>query len=375
MTGDDPSKRDPAGMSREQLARLAGDLDDVEVVANTPRRPEPTTRAEKRAEKRAEWSVALWFVLSALLAIAFVLAYSLWPNEYVSPSEDGYTLYALYTPVVGGAFGLAVLTLGIGVIMHIKKFFPDEVSVQQRHDGPSDELARKTAVAHFEEIGEDTNLPRRPLIKRAMLGAVGLFGAAAGVLAIGGFVRYPWTGGDKAPLWITGWKPLGGETVYLRSQSGVLGEIDRVRPEDMQPGAMMTVFPFRESDRGEKELLLAAERASDAPVMLIRLRPGTEVTKRPGQEDFNYGDYYAFSKICTHLGCPASQYDSQNHITLCPCHQSEFLITASAKPIFGPAARPLPQLPITVNEEGYFVARGGFIEPVGPGFWERRTRP
>lgn len=136
---------------------------------------------------------------------------------------------------------------------------------------------------------------------------------------------------------------------------------------------MQTVFPFRESDRGDEKLLNAAEHAADAPVMLIRLRPGTQVLKRPGQENFNYGDYYAFSKVCTHLGCPASQYDTQRNTSLCPCHQSKFLITESARPVFGPATRPLPQLPITVNEEGYFVARGDFIEPVGPGFWEMRA--
>ncbi|WP_245695862.1 ubiquinol-cytochrome c reductase iron-sulfur subunit [Actinopolyspora saharensis] len=121
-------------------------------------------------------------------------------------------------------------------------------------------------------------------------------------------------------------------------------------------------------------VLLAAERASDAPVMLIRLRSGTRVTGRPGQEGFNYGDHYAFSKICTHLGCSASQHDAQNNVSLCPCHQSEFLITESAKPVFGPTTRPLPQLPITVNEEGYFVARSDFVEPVGPGSWDVRRR-
>lgn len=139
---------------------------------------------------------------------------------------------------------------------------------------------------------------------------------------------------------------------------------------------MLTVFPFRESDRGQQELLEAAERSADSPVMLIRLRPGTEVRKRRGQEDFNHGDFYAFSKLCTHLGCPAAEFDAQNNVTLCPCHQSQFLITWSAKPVFGPATRALPQLPITVNEQGYFVARGDFIEPIGPGFWEMRlNRP
>jgi ubiquinol-cytochrome c reductase iron-sulfur subunit len=189
---------------------------------------------------------------------------------------------------------------------------------------------------------------------------------------VGAFVRNPWQGGEQAALRFTGWKPLGGEKVYLRADTGVLGEINRVRPEDMAPGSMQTVYPYRDSDADDEKLLLAAQHAADAPVMLIRLHPGTPVRTRPKQAGFNYGDYYAFSKICTHLGCPASLYDSQNNKALCPCHQSEFLITEYARPVFGPATRPLPQLPITVDDDGYFVAHGDFVEPVGPGFWEEK---
>jgi ubiquinol-cytochrome c reductase iron-sulfur subunit len=107
--------------------------------------------------------------------------------------------------------------------------------------------------------------------------------------------------------------------------------------------------------------------------MLIRLRPGTVVTQRQGRETYHYGDFYAYSKVCTHLGCPTSLYEAQTNRILCPCHQSQFLATEYAKPIFGPATRSLPQLPITVDEEGYFVARGDFDEAVGPGFWERKS--
>lgn len=365
-----PSDRELQQMSREQLARLANEFSETEVVAKTHNWPVPGTKAEKRSER----FVALWFALSALSAIAFVIAFSVWPDRYVNPFQDGYIWYKLYTPVIGATFAFSLLALGFGMIVYVRRFFPEEVAVQQRHDGPSGELARRTVAAQYEEVAEDVGLPRRSLIRRLAFGAAGLFGVAAGVLAVGPFVRQPWRGGGQAALWITGWKPLNGETVYLRTDTGVLGEIARARPEDLEPGSMVTVFPYRESDRGNEELLLAAERASDAPVMLIRLKPATLVTKRPGQENFNYGDYYAFSKVCTHLGCPASLYDSQNHVSMCPCHQSEFLMTEWAKPIFGPATRPLPQLPITVNDEGYFVARSDFIEPVGPAFWEIRSR-
>ncbi|GEL17156.1 cytochrome bc1 complex Rieske iron-sulfur subunit [Pseudonocardia asaccharolytica] len=363
-----PAEHELEDMSQEQLARLASELDDVEVVHNTRKFPVPGTRAEKRAER----TVATWFILSALSGLAFIVAFIAWPHEYVSPFEPGHTLYSLYTPVIGFTFGFAVLALGIAVISYVKKFFPDEVSVQQRHDGPSDEVARKTVVAQLVQAGKDTTIGRRSMIKRSAGAAAGLFGIGLGIAAIAPLVRNPWKGGDQAALWVTPWRPVNGETVYLRTDTGVLGEIARIRPEDMAPGSMQTVFPFRESERGDKEALLHAQRASDTPVMLIRLRPGTQVVKRPGQEDFNYGDYYAFSKICTHLGCPTSLYQAQDNRILCPCHQSQFLATEYAKPIFGPATRPLPQLPITVNDEGYFVARSDFIEAVGPAFWERR---
>jgi ubiquinol-cytochrome c reductase iron-sulfur subunit len=366
-----PTAAEVEDMSLEQRARLAGTLDDVDVVHNQRKWPLAGTRAEKRAER----AVALWFVISALTGLAFVVAFVAWPFEYKAPGEEGYLVYALYTPVVGGMFGLSVFALGIGVIAYIKKFFPDEVSVQQRHDGSSDQVARLTVTSQLVKAGQDTGIARRKLIIRSAGGAAGVLGLGLGVAAVAPLVRNPWKGGDEAALWVTPWRPVNGETVYLRRDTGDPHEISLVRPEDQSPGSMETVFPFRESERDDEEALIRALRASDSPVMLIRLRPGQQVVPREGQEDLHYGDYYAYSKICTHLGCPTSLYESQTNRILCPCHQSQFLATEHARPVFGPATRPLPQLPITVNDEGYLVATGDFPEAVGPAFWERRYNP
>ena len=84
-----------------------------------------------------------------------------------------------------------------------------------------------------------------------------------------------------------------------------------------------------------------------------------------------FGDLVAYSKICTHAGCPASLYEEQTSRLLCPCHQSQFDILDNAEPIFGPATRKLPMLPIKLDDEGYVVATSDFTEPIGPGFWER----
>ncbi|GAA1282048.1 ubiquinol-cytochrome c reductase iron-sulfur subunit [Pseudonocardia aurantiaca] len=366
-----PTPAEVEEMPIEDAARLATELDDVQVLHNQRKWPVPGTRAEKRAER----SVALWFVISALSGLAFLASFLFWPYQYVAPGAPGYGLYALYTPIVGGTFGLAVLALGIGVIAYVKRFFPDEVSVQQRHDGASDEVARRTVVAQLVKAGTDTGIARRTVIKRAAGAAAGVFGLALGIAAIAPLVRNPWKLGPDSPLWVTAWRPIGGETVYLRRDTGDPTEVSLVRPEDQEPGSMETVFPFRESERGNAEALIAGLSGSDTPVMLIRLRPGQPVVQRAGQENFHFGDYYAYSKICTHLGCPTSLYEAQTNRILCPCHQTQFLATEYAKPIFGPGTRPLPQLPITVNSEGYLVATGDFREAVGPAFWERRYTP
>ena len=153
-----------------------------------------------------------------------------------------------------------------------------------------------------------------------------------------------------------------------------------MRPEDLDAGGMETVFPWRESD-GDGTTVESHHRLSQIgmgvrnPVMLIRIKPGdiNRVVKRQGQESFNFGDLFAYTKVCSHLGCPSSLYEQQSYRILCPCHQSQFDALHFARPIFGPAARALAQLPITIDQDGYLVANGDFIEPVGPAFWERRS--
>jgi ubiquinol-cytochrome c reductase iron-sulfur subunit len=153
-----------------------------------------------------------------------------------------------------------------------------------------------------------------------------------------------------------------------------------MRPEDIEAGGMETVFPWRESDGDgtTPESHTALSRIMMGvrnPVMLIRIKPQDmrKVVKRQGQESFNFGDLFAYTKVCSHLGCPSSLYEQQTYRILCPCHQSQFDALHFAKPIFGPAARALAQLPITIDKDGYLVANGDFIEPVGPAFWERKS--
>ncbi|WP_264921628.1 cytochrome bc1 complex Rieske iron-sulfur subunit [Mycobacteroides chelonae] len=386
----DPDKKIPsdeqlAAMSRDELVKLGTNLDGVEIVYREPRWPVEGTKAEKRAERL----VALWFALGGVFGLALLGVFLFWPWEYKPFGDPGNAMYNLATPLYGLTLGLSVLSLGIGAVLYTKKFVPQEISIQDRHDGPgSSEVDRKTIVAQLQDTLETSTLPRRKMVIRALGFGVGAMGAGTAVAFIGGLIKNPWapvvpTANGKQPVLLTsGWTPrYKGETIYLGRAVGSSSQILlKIRPEDIDAGGMETVFPWRESD-GDGTTVESHEKLSHIamgvrnPVMIIRVRPSDmgKVIKRKGQESFNYGDLFAYTKICSHLGCPTSLFEQQTYRILCPCHQSQFDALHFAKPIFGPAARALAQLPITVDKDGYLVANGDFVEPVGPAFWERKS--
>ena len=394
MTDDDdakgtgqPTEAELNAMSRDELVALGGRIDGVETVFKEPRWPVPDTKAEKRAERL----VAIWLLLGGLFGFLLLLVFLFWPWEYKPHGEHGSFLYSLTTPLYGLTFGLSVLCIAIGAVLFQKKFIPEEISIQDRHydASGSDEIDRKTVVANLTDALEGSTLRRRKLIGLSLGVGLGAFGLGTLVAFAGGLIKNPWkpvvqtADGKKAVLWTSGWTPrFHGETIYVARATGeTLGApFIKMRPEDIQAGGMETVFPWRESDGDgttveSHEKLTAILSAVRNPVMLIRIKPTdmSRVVKRKGQESFNFGELFAYTKVCSHLGCPSSLYEQQSYRILCPCHQSQFDALHYAKPIFGPAARALAQLPLTIDADGYLVANGDFIEPVGPAFWERTT--
>ncbi|KAB3520839.1 Rieske 2Fe-2S domain-containing protein [Corynebacterium sp. zg254] len=386
-------------MSNDELARLGTELDGVTVAYRKERFPVAGDPAEKRAERK----VATFFALSVLMGIAFIAVYLFWPWTYKHMEQEGLWTYTLYTPLLGVTGGLALVFMGIGIASYTKTFIPEEISVQTRHDGPSDEVDRRTLVALLNDSWQTSTLGRRPVIA-GLAGAGAVLAGISIILPLGGIVKNPWKPkamgiqGDGT-LWTTGWTLASqGETVYLGRDTAAIAEkhdghystkgvsrLVRMRAEDLDAGAMETVFPMTEdmindgdvydANRDVYEEHMHSIHGPRNAVMLIRLRhaDALKAIPREGQEDFHYGDYFAYSKICTHIGCPTSLYEQQTNRILCPCHQSQFDALQYGKPVFGPAARALPQLPITVDKEGYLIAKGDFIEPVGPAFWERRS--
>jgi ubiquinol-cytochrome c reductase iron-sulfur subunit len=319
---------------------LSTELDGVTIVHRRERFPVPGTKAERRAER----AVAACFVLAFLGAIAFAVCYIVLPWQYDINSSS----YTWFTPVLGVTMAVSLFGFGLGAVLWAKLLITEEESVQERHSGRSAPLDRETTTTILADGWGMTGIARRSLLQRTLGLSLLALGALA-IIPLGGLIKKP------KGMFQTGW--TGGVRLMT-------GDRRLVRPGDLEAGGIATVFPATENG-------LSTQVVADSVVLLIRLRPGQTVRARPGQEDFGWEDYLAYSKICTHAGCPASLYEQQTGRLLCPCHQSQFDLLQDAKPVFGPAARPLPKLAITVDDEGYFVAKSDFDEPIGPSFWER----
>src|SRR6185312_7233191 len=197
----------------------------------------------------------------------------------------------------------------------------------------------------------------------AFLAGAAPLGAVAGAVLVGGMIKAP-KQGDENIFFTTGWDPKhnDGKPVRLTHEDGT-----PIRPSDVSVGGQITVFPGIPHG--------ATNKWADSPTLLIHLREEDAEATLGHAKEINKGsqwqNFVAYSKICTHAGCPASLYEQQTNRLLCPCHQSQFLITDNARPIFGPASRRLPQLPIELDAEGFFVAASDYKETVGPDFWER----
>lgn len=255
---------------------------------------------------------------------------------------------------LGTAF--AMLGIGVGIVHWAKTLMPDHELVEQRHE-ISSEKDRQDAVDIIDTVIEETGIKRRPLIRNTLIGAIAL----APIPAIFMFRDLDRTGKTahqmieqmRHTLWDTGVR-------LTRDPSGT-----PIKASDVQLGSAFHVIP--EGLENAENML---NEKAKAVVLLMRMDP-REMNISEGREDWHVDGIVAYSKICTHVGCPIALYEQHTHHLLCPCHQSTFDLANECKVIFGPAGRALPQLPITVDADGYLVAQSDFHEPVGPSYWER----
>src|SRR5450432_2420588 len=323
----------PAG-SRMLLG--AAEPEDAGKVRELPADPENLDKA-----KTAERIVAALFILAMLAGIAFLAA-------YIGLRVHSLDAVLRSNLALGGSLSVVFLALGIGATIWVRHLMPDVELTEARKPLASPEPDREAFKETFTEGADASQFVKRPLLRRTLIAAT-LPLAVAPVVLLRDMGPLPGTS-----LRHTAWKKGTRLLEVVTNQP--------LRPSDFStPGGMLTVVP--EGSQNDDEAL------AKAATIIIKFRP--EQLEHPTVLNWTVDGIVAYSKICTHLGCPASLYEQTTHHILCPCHQSTFDAPRGAEVIFGPANRPLPQLPMGVNSEGYLVALSDFKVPVGPAFWER----
>lgn len=313
-----------------------------------PPHRERVTDLDPRKERTAARRVYTLFFVSIVGSIFAVAAYIAFP---ITPGDT--SSVRLNTVFLGLGIALGLLGIGIGAIYWSKNLMRGDELTESRHSTRGSEATRARSAEIFEEANRESGFGRRTLIRNTLIGALAAF-------PLPGIVLFR----DLAPaadpvklLSHTMWKK------NIKLVHDVTGA--PIKASDVTIGSVFHVIP--DGLLGRDDLL---EQKAKAAVLLMRLNPD-DLHISKGRENWQYNGIVAYSKICTHVGCPVALYEQQTHHLLCPCHSSTFDVTHECEVIFGPAKRPLPQLPITVDAEGYLVAQSDFHEPVGPSFWER----
>lgn len=357
MASDETSGKDltPADSASVEHGTAAAGTAVVtrDAVANPgfpPHRPR-VTDLDPRADKRAERTVYTLFYLSVVGSIFAIAAYMIFP---IVPEDPGSV--RLNNLFIGIGLALALLALGIGAVHWGKALMHDHEGIDERHPVRGSDETRARAVEIFQEANTESGFGRRTLIRNSLIGALVVFPLPAVVLFRG---LAPQDQDPVALLKQTLWEK---GTRLALDPSG-----SPIKASDVTLGSSFAVIPEGLQDLEHGRL----EEKAKAAVILVRMKP-EDLNELPERADWSYDGIVAYSKICTHVGCPVGLYEQRTHHLLCPCHQSQFDVANHARVIFGPAKRPLPQLPIAVDSEGYLIAQSDFLEPVGPSFWERQ---
>ena len=278
----------------------------------------------RRADRRFRTGmVTLAFLLSTGGSIGLIVTYL----KGGQPQIEG----ALLLVALGG--------IGIGLVSWAHRFLPPGPYVQEREPLSSTETERRAFAESYERGA-------RPIERRSFLAkTLGLALGALGVAAL-----FPIRSLGPSPgrsLFRTKWRP---------GRRLVTSDGFPVAVNDLSVGSVVTVFPEGFVD------------SADSQTVLIRVDPD-QFEPLPGREDWSPDGNLAYSKVCTHAGCPVGLYEAQTQRLFCPCHQSVFEVLDGARPTAGPATRPLPQLPLEVDRSGFLRSQSDFTEPVGPAFW------
>lgn len=279
--------------------------------------------APATSERRATVRSSVAFLIATAAAIGLAVVYT----RGGQPQLEGSLLV------------VAFVSIGIGLVTWAKHLLPQGPYAERRHPLPTTDAERRAFAHDVERVGA---IGRRPALVRLLVLAGGAVGAALVI-----------------PLRSLGPRPNSSSlhTKWRAGARAVTADGVLVRASDVPVDGLVTMFP--EGDAG----------SADGQAVLVRVA-GDRLEPVAGRESWTPDGLVAYSKVCTHAGCPVGLYESSNHTLLCPCHQSAFDVLQSATPVTGPAAWPLPQLPLTIDADGYVASTGDFSAPVGPGWWK-----
>jgi ubiquinol-cytochrome c reductase iron-sulfur subunit len=334
----------------ESRSLLGGPADPYASEPAVRERELPSDPEDLPAAKRAERVVVACFLIAMLAGLGFIAAYLIFGvHSVIKVAHSNLAL--------GACMSVAFLGLGVGAVVWVRRLMPDVEMTEPRKPLRSSPEDRAAFEATFEEGADASQFVKRPMLRRTLIAATLPLGLAP-VLLLRDLGPLPHKDLDHT-VWRKGLRLLN------------YGANTPITPGDFSsPGGMITVVPA-----GFQDDFNALAKAA---VIIIKFAPGQiDYTTRnfpvAGKvvQNWTVDNIVAYSKICTHVGCPAALYEQTTHHILCPCHQSTFDAARGAEVLFGPATRPLPQLPMTVDAQGFLVARSDFTEPVGPSFWER----
>ena len=284
----------------------------------------PAERPPRRPAGPPTWPVTLGLVATIAGAIGFAVAFS-------QDAGNGW---------LGGCLALALLGLGLALAFWGRDLAGDEV-VSDRYPVPPDDSDGQAALAT--QLDEHASVvTRRGFLTKLLVFAVAVFALSQVVLlaALG-----PWPGNS---LFVTGWR---------KGRRLVTDDGEPVTRDVLATGGFLVAFPE------------GGEDAANSQVVLLHFVKG-EFTPPAGRETWSPEGFVAYSRVCTHAGCAVAQYEDVAQVLVCPCHQSTFDVLNGAEPVSGPSGRPLPQLPLAIDADGYLVAQSDFTVSVGPGFWD-----
>jgi quinol---cytochrome c reductase iron-sulfur subunit len=287
-------------------------------------------------DRRAETAVAVLLVLGGFLAIAFAVLVAAHPQ----------------TQLLGATLAAGLACLGAAMAIASRRLVPQVVEVEER-----DEVPEGVDAALTQELASGAEGISR---RRLLAGAAGVAGCGlAGALVLPLTALGPNLDGapDRSP--------------WRRGRRLVDPEGRPLRAADIGIGSMWNALPAADPQALED---------FTAPVVVVRVDPRT-LDLPPDRRGWAPGGILAFSQICTHAACavtlfryPVDEDTSKPPGLVCPCHYSTFDVRRGAVPVFGPAARPLPQLPLAVDGQGFLVADGPLSGSVGPSYLRSEQR-